>query len=170
MKINEIFSKLNNIYNMSKGETRDIQMLRLAIIAELDASNLYEQMAEYAYDADVATVLLEIANEEKTHIGEFEYLLDALDEDHEEYEEQGEEEVEDLIGTKESTMSLVDKYLGEGGVDPAYYAKQIQSAKGDSNRLSNLKSTIKSMGEGRMLSSGDVRRLCDMIDRMRGNK
>ena len=167
MKINEIFSKLNNIYNMNKGEARDIQMLRLAIIAELDAANLYEQMAEYAYDGDVATVLMDIANEEKTHIGEFEYLLEALDEDHEEYEEEGEEEVEDLIGTKESTMNLVDKYLGEG-MDPAYYAKQIQSAKGDSNRLSNLKSTIKGMGEGRMLSSGDVRRLCDMIDRMRG--
>ncbi len=168
MKINEIFSKLNNIYNMKQSEARDIQMLRLAIIAELDAANLYEQMAEYAYDADVATVLMDIANEEKQHIGEFEYLLEALDDDHEEYEDKGEEEIADLIGTKESTMKLVDKYLGEGGVDPAYYAKQIQSAKGDSNRLSNLKSTIKGMGEGRMLSPGDVKRLCDMIDKIRG--
>ena len=64
-------------------------------------------------------------------------------------------------------MNLVDKYLGEG-LDPAYYAKQIQGAKGDSNRLSNLKSTIKGMGEGNMLSSGDVRRLCGMIDKIRG--
>ena len=64
-------------------------------------------------------------------------------------------------------MNLIDKYLGEG-LDPAYYAKQIQSAKGDSNRLSNLKSTIKGLASGRMLSSGDVKRLCDMIDRIRG--
>jgi len=64
-------------------------------------------------------------------------------------------------------MNLIDKYLGEG-LDPAYYAKQIKTAKGDSNRLSNLKSTIKGLGDGRMLSSGDVKRLCDMIDRIRG--
>lgn len=53
-------------------------------------------------------------------------------------------------------------------LDPNKFAKQIQQARGDSNRLSNLKSTIKGMGEGRMLSPGDVKRLIDMIDRMRG--
>lgn len=80
---------------------------------------------------------------------------------------------ESFTSSKNQEIIRVSKAKQMGiceGLDPAYYAKQIQAAKGDSNRLSNLKSTIKSMGEGRMLSSGDVRHLCDMIDRIRGKK
>lgn len=51
------------------------QALRLAIIGELDAINLYEQLAEAAGDEAVRRILLEIAEEEKVHVGE---LLEAL--------------------------------------------------------------------------------------------
>jgi len=51
------------------------EILRAAIIAELDAVNLYEQMAALTDDKHIKTILLEIAKEEKTHVGEFQTLL-----------------------------------------------------------------------------------------------
>jgi len=51
------------------------EILRAALIAELDAVNLYEQMAALATDRNVKAMLLDIAKEEKTHIGEFQALL-----------------------------------------------------------------------------------------------
>jgi len=41
----------------------------------LDAINLYEQMAAIAQDGKIKTILLDIAKEEKTHLGEFQTLL-----------------------------------------------------------------------------------------------
>ena len=55
------------------------EILRLAIIAELDAINLYEQMAALTDDGDIKKVLLDIAREEKTHVGEFQTMLLRLD-------------------------------------------------------------------------------------------
>ncbi len=54
------------------GETDlDKEILRSGIIAELDAVNLYEQMAAMSRDVAIKKVLLDIAKEEKTHCGEF---------------------------------------------------------------------------------------------------
>jgi len=41
------------------------------MIAELDAINFYEQMAALTEDEGIRKVLLDIAKEEKTHMGEF---------------------------------------------------------------------------------------------------
>ena len=54
---------------------RDKEILRAGIIAELDAINFSEQMAALTKDARIRTVLLDIAREEKTHVGEFQTLL-----------------------------------------------------------------------------------------------
>jgi len=49
-------------------EDRDREILRVGIIAELDAINLYEQLAAMAEREEVKKVLLDIAKEEKnTH-------------------------------------------------------------------------------------------------------
>lgn len=104
--------KLNEIF--IEEATDDLEIVRLSMIAELDAVNLYERMAKIAKNQNLKKVLLDVANEEKVHAEEFETLLEELDPDYEEAEEEAEEEVEDLIGQKESTMKLVDKYLGEG--------------------------------------------------------
>lgn len=56
----------------------DLQAIRKSIIAEYDAVNLYEQLAEKVSD-ELKEVFLDIANEEKVHIKEFEYLLKELD-------------------------------------------------------------------------------------------
>lgn len=76
----------------------DLEILRLSMIAELDAVNLYERMAKIAKDERVAEVLLDVAYEEKVHAGEFETLMEKLDKDYEPAEEEGEEEVEDMTG------------------------------------------------------------------------
>ena len=58
-----------------KKENLNKEILRAAIIAELDAINLYEQMAALTDDPDIQKVLYDIAREEKTHVGEFETML-----------------------------------------------------------------------------------------------
>jgi rubrerythrin len=56
-------------------ETLDKEILRAGIIAELDAINLYEQMAALTANRNTRKILLAIAREEKTHVGEFQTLL-----------------------------------------------------------------------------------------------
>ena len=58
-----------------KKEDLDREILRVGMIAELDAVNLYEQMAAVAQDTNIKKMLLDIAKEEKTHVGEFQALL-----------------------------------------------------------------------------------------------
>jgi rubrerythrin len=76
----------------------DREILRAGIIAELDAINLYEQMAAMTENENIKKILLDIAKEEKTHMGEFQALL--LREDREQVEklEEGKKEVEELTG------------------------------------------------------------------------
>lgn len=79
---------------------KDREILRAGIIAELDAINLYEQLAAAASDEIVKDVLFDIAKEEKTHLGEFETLLLKLDEEQVEESRKGKEEVEEMISEK----------------------------------------------------------------------
>ncbi|MFO8017124.1 MAG: ferritin family protein [Promethearchaeia archaeon] len=79
-------------------EDIDKQILRTGILAELDAINLYEQMANLTENTDLKQVLLDIAKEEKEHVGEFEYLLHKLDKQQAEESEEGKKEVKELLG------------------------------------------------------------------------
>ncbi|MEW6408219.1 MAG: demethoxyubiquinone hydroxylase family protein [Patescibacteria group bacterium] len=79
-----------------KKEEIDREILRVGMIAELDAVNLYEQMAAYAQDENLKRVLLDIAKEEKTHIGEFQALLLQRDKEQEEELKKGKKEVEEI--------------------------------------------------------------------------
>jgi len=72
------------------------EILRAAIIAEFDAINLYEQMAALTDDKHLKTILLDIAKEEKTHVGEFQALLLMNDNQQEKELAEGKKEVEDL--------------------------------------------------------------------------
>ncbi|MEJ2071112.1 MAG: ferritin family protein [Syntrophobacterales bacterium] len=76
----------------------DKEILRAAIIAELDAVNLYEQLASMTKNDKLKIILLDIAKEEKTHVGEFQTLLLRLDSEQKEELAHGEEEVEELVG------------------------------------------------------------------------
>ncbi len=76
-------------------EDLDKEILRVAIIAELDAVNLYEQMAALTENEHIKTILLDIAKEEKTHVGEFTALLLMNDKQQEKELDDGKKEVEE---------------------------------------------------------------------------
>ena len=76
-----------------KKENIDKEILRLGMIAELDAVNLYEQLAAYTSNTDIKKVILDIAREEKTHMGEFQTLLLMLDKQQVKELEEGKKEV-----------------------------------------------------------------------------
>jgi len=94
--IREIFVQSGEIEALPKGRIRDMQILRLGIIAETDASNLYEKLALLANDKRVKKVMLDVSREEKVHFGEFEELLESIDPEFEKAEEEGAKEVKDM--------------------------------------------------------------------------
>ncbi len=75
----------------------DKHILRASIIAELDAISLYEQMAALALSDDVKRILLDVAREEKTHVGEFQSLLLSLDPQHAVELSAGDQEVREKL-------------------------------------------------------------------------
>ena len=78
----------------------DKEILRTGIIAELDAINLYEQMAAMTGNENIKKILLDIAKEEKTHMGEFQALLLREDKEQVKELEEGKKEVEELTASK----------------------------------------------------------------------
>ena len=76
----------------------DKEILRVGIIAELDAVNLYEQLAAKAQDKNIKSMLLDIAKEEKTHVGEFQALLLNRDKQQLEELDEGKKEVKEEVG------------------------------------------------------------------------
>ena len=86
--------------NLEKATKDDLdkEILRAGIIAELDAINLYEQMAAMTGNENIRKILLDIAKEEKTHVGEFQAMLLMEDAEQREELEEGKKEVEELTG------------------------------------------------------------------------
>ncbi len=85
--------------DLNKVDKKDLvkEILRLAIIAELDAINLYEQMASMTENTNLRQVLVEVAREEKTHVGEFQALLLKEDREQEKELSNGRDEVDELL-------------------------------------------------------------------------
>ncbi|MGZ7108325.1 MAG: ferritin family protein [Methanobacterium sp.] len=95
-----MLSKIPIEISKIKQEDLDREILRASIIAELDAINLYEEMANMTDNDDLKAVLLDIAREEKTHVGEFQTMLLRMDEEQIKELVKGKGEVEELIGKK----------------------------------------------------------------------
>ncbi len=76
--------------------TTDEDLLRLGIIAEFDAISLYLQSAKKSSNKNLKKVFLDIAKEEKTHVGEFLALLNKLDTEQLDELKAGNKEVKDL--------------------------------------------------------------------------
>jgi rubrerythrin len=93
-----MLSKIPLNLDKVKKEDIDKEILRAGIIAELDAVNLYEQMAAVTTSENIRNVLLDIAKEEKTHVGEFQTLLLQLDKEQERELKDGEKEVKEITG------------------------------------------------------------------------
>jgi len=85
--------------DLEEVDTKDLdkEILRVAVIAELDAINLYEQMANLASDENLKKVLLDIAREEKTHVGEFQAMLLEADKEQKRELAAGKAEIDELI-------------------------------------------------------------------------
>ena len=79
-------------------ENLDKEILRAGIIAELDAIDPYEQMAALTQNRLIKKILLDIAREEKTRVGEFQALLLKEDKEQERELEEGKKEVEEETG------------------------------------------------------------------------
>jgi rubrerythrin len=74
-----------------------VRAIRFMIAAEFEAIQLYQQTAESTSDKLSQEVLLDIANEEKEHVGEFLRLLRELDPEEEEFYQKGYKEVEEIL-------------------------------------------------------------------------
>ncbi len=74
-----------------------VRAIRFMIAAEYEAIQLYQQTAESTDNPLAKEVLLDIADEEKEHAGEFLRLLRELDPDEEKFYKEGYEEVEEMI-------------------------------------------------------------------------
>ena len=96
VKLNELLSITPVSLKKVNSENIDKEILRLGIVSELDAITLYEQFAENATNEKVKKTLLDIAKEEKTHVGEFQALLKELDPEYKKELKNGKNEVKDL--------------------------------------------------------------------------
>jgi rubrerythrin len=94
--VTNLLSKIPINLDKIKKENLNKEILRAAVIAELDAINLYEQMVALTENAGIKRVLLDIAKEEKTHVGEFQTLLLKHDKEQEKELEEGKKEIEEL--------------------------------------------------------------------------
>jgi rubrerythrin len=89
------FTVLKNERNLSQQEL--VRAIRFMIAAEYEAIQLYQQTAESTDNQLAREVLLDIANEEKEHAGEFLRLLRELDPEEEKFYREGYEEVEEML-------------------------------------------------------------------------
>jgi len=88
------FSGLANDRKLTKEEL--IRAIRFQIAAEYEAVQLYTQLAESIDDKLAKDVLVDIADEERVHAGEFLTLLKHLAPDEEKFYKEGAEEVEEM--------------------------------------------------------------------------
>ena len=102
LEVTKMLSKIPIDLGSIKKDALDKEILRTAIIAELDAINLYEQMADMTPNAKIRKVLLDIAREEKTHVGEFQTLLLMEDAEQVHELEEGKKEIRELLAQKKT--------------------------------------------------------------------
>lgn len=116
----------------NKGLNVDTQILRIGIISEMDAISLYEQLANAATDERLKKTLLDIASEEKTHVGEFESLLKELDPEFEKKLESGDKEVDlssesedEDSNDKDDMKEAKERLYGKTAIDQLNEMKKV---------------------------------------------
>ena len=89
------FSGLKNNRKLTKEEL--IRAMRFSISAEYEAVQFYTQIAESTDDELVKKVLIDVANEELIHAGEFLRVLKELAPDEQDFYDEGADEVEEMM-------------------------------------------------------------------------
>lgn len=74
-----------------------VRPIRYMVAAEYEAIQLYMQLAESTDNKLAQAVLVDIANEEREHAGEFLRLLRELEPEEEKFYQTGYEEVEEIM-------------------------------------------------------------------------
>lgn len=88
------FSGLALDRKLNKAEL--VRAIRFMVAAEYEAVQLYMQLAESIDDELAREVLIDIADEERVHAGEFLRLLKYLAPEEEEFYAEGAEEVDEI--------------------------------------------------------------------------
>jgi len=93
------FSNAFSGLNLDRKVTHDelIRALRFSISAEYEAIQIYIQLAESTDNKLAKKVLVDVANEEKEHAGEFLRVLRELSPEEFEFYKNGEKEVEEMM-------------------------------------------------------------------------
>jgi len=86
-----------NKYDRKLTQEELVRAIRFMVAAEYEATQLYMQLAESIDNALAKDVLVDIANEERVHAGEFLRLLFELEPDEKKFYEEGKDEVEEFI-------------------------------------------------------------------------
>ncbi|EPR37074.1 Rubrerythrin [Desulfovibrio sp. X2] len=115
-----------------------VRAVRYMIAAEYEAIQLYTQLAESTDHALARRVLVDIADEEREHVGEFLRLLRELDPMEEAFYEHGAEEVEEMI-----------EELREANAKKASAAKAKAPAANSAKTAKTAKTAKKSPNKGR---------------------
>ena len=97
------FSVLKNDRKLTSSEL--VRAIRFMIAAEYEAIQLYQQTAESTDNKLAKEVLIDIADEEKEHAGEFLRLLKELEPEEENFYREGYEEVEEMIEKLKKTKN-----------------------------------------------------------------
>ena len=112
------FSVLKNDRLLTHAEL--IRAIRFMVTSEYEATQLYEQLAESTDNELAKKVLLDVADEEKVHAGEFLRLLQEIAPDETEFYRQGAEEVEEEFLGKTSSDATAAPGLAIGKLKPGY--------------------------------------------------
>ena len=79
-----------------------VRAIRLDLAAEEEATHAYTAHADATDNELAKKVLLDIANEERVHAGEFQRLLNLLVDDEEELLAEGAKEVDEMAGKNDN--------------------------------------------------------------------
>ena len=95
-KVNELMEINPSVVKNLSPKVADLQMLRFSMISELDAVNIYETFADLTKNQKIKQVMLDVAEEEKVHVGEFKRLMKNIDPKYQDFEDDGESEVGEM--------------------------------------------------------------------------
>ena len=108
------FSGLKNDRMLTQPEL--VRAIRFMVSAEYEAIQLYMQLAESTDNVLAQKVLVDIANEERVHAGEFLRLLHELDPEEQVFYQQGAAEVEtEFLGGAPAPQAAAEPAATAGG-------------------------------------------------------
>lgn len=105
------FTGMNSERTLTHGEL--VRAIRLMVADEYEAIQVYTQLAESIDNELAKEVLLDIADEERVHAGEFLRLLQELDPAEAGFYAKGAAEVEDVIASRSGKAASPSPGSGE---------------------------------------------------------